>query len=324
MNAAESERDALAYLTGLTRSATEGWIELRISTPGQERMQRRFFAATNAHAAARVGLARAREDDVYVGVATRARCGGGKSALDRVGMLWVDCDDRSSMEALAGFSPAPAMIVRSSERGCHAYWPLRSPLSVLEAENGNRRLAYALGACRSAVVNAAAVLRLPGTWNHKYDPPAFVELVRFTGEAFVAQDLVGALPDPPGERPVRTATRLHGGDQRGAEPLLAIQPQVYVERLTGSVPGRDGKVHCPFHRDARPSCHLYPTAARGWYCFGCRRGGDVYAFGSLLLGIPHRGPAFVYLRRELYARLLPGVPVPAWPLDSDQGERASR
>jgi hypothetical protein len=309
------ERDALAYLTALTRPATRGWIELRISTPGHDTMQPRYFAVTNARAAVRVALARAHEDDVYVGVATRARSGdrgGGKAQLDQVGVLWVDCDDRRSVDALAGFAPAPAMIVRSSERGCHAYWPLRSPLSVPEAEQANRRLAHALGACASAVLNAAAILRLPGTANHKYDPPARVELVRFTGDTFEPQDVVGALPEPPGKPPVPTAGGRRPGGEQAGEPLLAIEPRVYVERLTGLVAGRNGKVPCPFHTERTPSCHLFETAGQGWFCFGCRAGGDVYNFGALLLGIPHRSPAFLRLRRVLYARLLPGVPVPAW------------
>lgn len=35
--------------------------------------------------------------------------------------------------------------------------------------------------------------------------------------------------------------------------------------------GRDGKIHCPFHDDEHPSCHIYPD---GYKCFGCGAYGD--------------------------------------------------
>ena len=30
-----------------------------------------------------------------------------------------------------------------------------------------------------------------------------------------------------------------------------------------------------------PSFHMYETAAEGWYCFGCRRGGGIYQLAAL-------------------------------------------
>ena len=35
--------------------------------------------------------------------------------------------------------------------------------------------------------------------------------------------------------------------------------------------GRDGKICCPFHDDAHPSCHIYPD---GFKCFACGAHGD--------------------------------------------------
>ncbi len=35
--------------------------------------------------------------------------------------------------------------------------------------------------------------------------------------------------------------------------------------------GRDGKICCPFHDDAHPSCHIYPD---GYKCFACGAHGD--------------------------------------------------
>jgi DNA primase len=51
--------------------------------------------------------------------------------------------------------------------------------------------------------------------------------------------------------------------------------------------------------------HVYPEAGRGWYCFGCGRGGSVYDFAALLWGRKTRGGDFLELRRELEKLLLP-------------------
>ena len=94
-----------------------------------------------------------------------------------------------------------------------------------------------------------------------------------------------------------------------SDPLLALAPRLYVERLLSEPVGRSGKVHCPFHADDTPSLHVYQEPGRGWYCFGCGRGGSVYDLAALLWGrTDTRGSAFVALRDELRELLLPGPP----------------
>ena len=46
----------------------------------------------------------------------------------------------------------------------------------------------------------------------------------------------------------------------------------------------NGKMCCPFHSDKTPSFKVYPND-RGWYCFGCNRGGDVIDFVRLLYNL---------------------------------------
>jgi DNA primase len=53
--------------------------------------------------------------------------------------------------------------------------------------------------------------------------------------------------------------------------------------------------------DRTPSLHVYEDPQRGWYCFGCGRGGSIYDLASLLLRRGTRGDAFLELRRELAA-----------------------
>lgn len=48
---------------------------------------------------------------------------------------------------------------------------------------------------------------------------------------------------------------------------------------------------------------MFGDPQRGWYCFGCGRGGSIYEFAAALLGRDTRGPDFIELRRELAANL---------------------
>jgi hypothetical protein len=196
--------------------------------------------------------------------------------------------------------------------GLHAYWPLEQPLPAAELERANRRLAYALGACQSAVTNAAAVLRPPATVSWKYDPPTPVKLARYTGERFSVDRVAGELQDPPVAP--RKRAQSEASPARAADPLLRIAPAVYVEALTGRRVGRDGKVACPFHPDSQPSLHAYPDPAAGWACFSAKcwrgdrpNGGDIYDLaGQLWLtgqssGVPVRGKRFIEVRERLMA-----------------------
>lgn len=43
----------------------------------------------------------------------------------------------------------------------------------------------------------------------------------------------------------------------------------------------NGKARCPFHHDRSPSMYVYP-GNKGWYCFGCNKGGSVI---DLVMGL---------------------------------------
>ena len=312
MSADGSPRPAVeglvAYLAALAGSApADQLLELRYRR-SQGGMGQRFFPVERPDAAAAAIAVLGRRQDVYVGAALRARREGTREALAGGWSLWADCDDERATQALEAFSPAPAIAVRSSARGVHAYWPLTGPLCADELERANRRLAAALGACQSAVTGAAAVLRPPTTLNHKYEPPAPVVLERFTGERFDADQVLEALPEltePTQLAPV--PTRLDDSD----DPLRQIEPATYVAALAGREAGRDRKVACPLHPDRTPSFHVYKTPEDGWYCFGCRHGGSIYDLAGPLLGLSTRGREFLELRRRLYELLLPGREPPA-------------
>ena len=58
-----------------------------------------------------------------------------------------------------------------------------------------------------------------------------------------------------------------------------------VVRHYGYTPTRAGFIKCPFHAgDRTASLKAYPSG-RGWYCFGCHRGGTVIDFVVELFGL---------------------------------------
>src|SRR5947207_4253413 len=53
---------------------------------------------------------------------------------------------------------------------------------------------------------------------------------------------------------------------------------------------------CPFHQEARPSCHVNPQR-QAWYCFGCERKGDGFTFVELIEKADKRGALMLLAER---------------------------
>lgn len=342
-------------------------LEIRFALA--ERMGRAFIGAERPAAAGRLIERLAARTDVYVGAALRSRRAGGREAIERSHLCFIEIDRPGAGRGLARFAHPPTILIASGSPGhVHAYWLLRAPVSVLELERANRRLAHHLGG-DLASVDAARILRPPGSLNHKHAPPAHVELLELDpGRRYELEQLAGGLPDPPGA-PARNRRRAgreasnpldrallaipaecyvhalagivpsragkipcpfhelsvgravaagvlpacspadasladRGGppastSHTASDPLRLVPPPVYFERLTGLRVGRSGKLRCLFHDDRSPSLHVYREPARGWYCFGCGRGGSIYDLAALLSGRGTRGRDFSELRREL-------------------------
>jgi hypothetical protein len=283
-------------VAALYRSAPAGsLVELRFATPAG--MRRRFHSVAEGERVVAAVAGLARWTDVFVGVIPRRRRGGRRDDLVECGsVVWVDCDSDESVAALAAFRPQPAIQVGSgSGQNCHAYWALRDAVGLDVVEQLNRRLALELGA-DVRCGDAARILRPAGSANWKSGWPRVVRLIALEQRSVDVAELDRRLPPPSAEVTVRSWRSSRPG---GEDRLLELPPRVYVERLLGVPVGRDGKVRCPFHEDRTPSLHVYEEAQRGWYCFGCGRGGSIYDFAALLLGRGTRGEQFIELRREL-------------------------
>lgn len=69
-----------------------------------------------------------------------------------------------------------------------------------------------------------------------------------------------------------------------AEQIKQTVTMNKVAEFYGFNPNRAGYICCPFHGDNTPSLKIY-SDNRGWYCFGCNRGGDVIDFVRLLYNL---------------------------------------
>ena len=283
--------DLVEYLRALGAAHAAGLFDLRFFIG--DAVAQRFVPLGDEPRVAALVTQRSSSADAYVGALPRTRRAGDRTATPVGACVWVDLDHPYAAERLRAFIPEPSIVVRSGSPGhAHAYWLLDRLWPAAVIERANRRLAHRLNA-DPASTDATRVLRPPHTLNHKHYPPTPVTLERLKHDRIALADLVGHLSDPP--PPIAPAR----SQRSSSDPLLRIPPADYVEQLTGRRPGRNGKLRCPFHDDAHPSLHVYADPARGWFCFGCRRGGSVYDLGAQVWDLGTRGRDFHELRRRL-------------------------
>lgn len=117
---------------------------------------------------------------------TPAEMDGVGRKLENVSVLrahYVDLDNLSAQqnyEAASAWQPAPGFAVISSPGKYHVYWPVQPYQGIDRFENIQRRLRQQFDGDK-AVIDAARVMRLPGTFNHKYGDPALVTCHALTG-----------------------------------------------------------------------------------------------------------------------------------------------
>jgi hypothetical protein len=158
-----------------------GWLDLRAFQGGT--VTGREFAGVSDFATIERFALEHRLDNVFFGVGTRDRSGGGcKSNVVDIPALWADVDFKdtppsATAEALSSFPYRPSTAVLSGH-GVHFYWILREPATIKDAitvEDRLRRVCQHFKADPSTC-EIARVLRLPGTMNCKRTPHKPVKL----------------------------------------------------------------------------------------------------------------------------------------------------
>lgn len=280
-------------------------IDVRRRVP--DGMRKQGIAAAALDRAAATIHGHAQRSDTYIGVLLRDGRAGGKEHVSRSHLVWAEIDAPDSAQRVADAPQPPTMIVTSGTPGhLHLYWALSEHVGVAAVESANRRLAHLLDG-DPACIDAARLLRPPGTLNYKHTPPAPVELVGYAPDlVYPLAALTDGLYDPADDQPAAAPVAVHSLDayrQAAAagedlyRHLRGLPTAYYLERLTGQTPNREGKVRCPFHDERTASLHCYDDGT--WYCYGCRAGGSVFDFASRLWNVPTRGPSFVALRTRL-------------------------
>jgi hypothetical protein len=233
--------------------------------------------------------------DLYVGAVPRAKRGSDRKALTDTGhYVWADCDTDQATAALLDFPVPPTFLIESGGLTAtgtprlHGWWLLRRRAAIAAIEHVNTRLAIALGS-DAAVTDATRILRLPGTVNTKTGRPASVLDVTDDVDPPALCDHLPALP---------FSRQRRGSERRADTPLRGIPATEYVPALADVEVGRNGKARCPFHEERTPSLHVY-SGDRGWCCFGCGAGGDVYTFAALAWNLDGRRDFPVIHRRLL-------------------------
>jgi AAA domain len=161
-----------------------GSIELR-HLPSRDRS----FHGTSADAAAEAARLDRRGGAVYYGVATRDGKGGKKENIVAFPAVWADVDWKQTPKEMAenllrDFPLRPTYIFASGG-GLHLYWRFKEAVGkeeIVRIEAILRGIARILHA-DMASAEAAHVLRPPGMFNRKYDPPRRVEVIESNPEA---------------------------------------------------------------------------------------------------------------------------------------------
>jgi hypothetical protein len=157
-------------------------IELRAIRPADHHVHQKFFALDAIDDLVGRAFSLVEDHDGYFGVCPRIRSEGSKASVTHAPGLWCDLDFKrfedgevGVLRQLATFTVQPTWIVATGG-GYHAYWKLRETVAADAAfERRLRGLVRALNA-DPAATDRSRVLRVPGTFNHKY-PDCQVRLV---------------------------------------------------------------------------------------------------------------------------------------------------
>jgi replicative DNA helicase len=140
------------------------------------------------------------KENYYFGVALRSG-GGTKADITQIPCLHTDLDFKNTpreilIERFKQLPFKPSITVKSGG-GVHLYFILKEPVGqdeILTVEDANRRLAVALGGDLNAC-DASRILRIPGTLNCKYNPPAKVEVSQTNDFFYELDTFLEILPE---------------------------------------------------------------------------------------------------------------------------------
>lgn len=213
--------EAAAFLAARFPRLDEGeTIEIR-PIEGATVKGRRWFQS--AEEAARYAVGFNGRHDIYYGINPRRGRGGTKAQIARVTQVHLDVDFKhyadgreGALAAIDRFPLAPTYAVESGG-GFQLGFDLAEPIhgegatapAVARVEGLIRRLQVHFGGL-DATQDVSRIFRVPGTTNHKYDPPRPVRLLWSHPERrYRLEEFEALLPEP---RPAAERATGQGGD----------------------------------------------------------------------------------------------------------------
>ena len=131
------------------------------------------FSQANANT-----LVKANTEGLHVAMTVNSLRGDRRRNEDvtRINAAFIDSDDGNiSPSMLLKLPVPPHFIVKTSEKKLHAYWLLKH-CTVADFKTLQKSLAKKFGTDPS-VCDPARAMRMPGTYNHKYQPPFLAKLI---------------------------------------------------------------------------------------------------------------------------------------------------
>jgi hypothetical protein len=183
------------FFDALFAGLDQGLVNLRTLRPKNESENclpepEQAFIPVHDFGALKTFLAPRLDRNCYFGVALRTRPDGALTGCGPLPALFVDLDfkdfpSEAKARAALARAPLPPGLVVASGGGLQALWLLREPLDLSSdapaAKALLRRLARFVGG-DLASAEPARVLRLPNTWNLKYEPKRPVRVEVFEPE----------------------------------------------------------------------------------------------------------------------------------------------
>jgi len=174
---------------------SEGQIEVRPLPGARAFFNLDDFSGIDSH------YEKYNSSNLYFGIATRNGNGGGKDSLINIPCVWCDVDFKNTPREIAAqkikeFPFRPSIYVKSGG-GIHLYWLLKEPAGkddIATIEDINHRIADQLGGDHNAC-DAARILRVPDTRNHKYNPARLCEVTQCNDFYYTLDNFLEILPE---------------------------------------------------------------------------------------------------------------------------------
>ncbi len=166
----------ISFFKHLYQFCGEGYMELRALPSGKQ-----IFLKLYDESGLKAFLTENVNQNLFFSVALR-NGGGRKEHITQIPCAWCDVDYKDIsredlISKLKNFPFKPSIFVKSGG-GVHLYWLLKEAAGkedVQKIENINRRIATSLDGDLNSC-DAARILRIPGTVNHKYSHKPLCEV----------------------------------------------------------------------------------------------------------------------------------------------------